>query len=94
MFDSSIIIYLMSFNQKCTQKQAAMKRYNLKIFEEVAWRNGQVSKIHTHDTLKHKIEGDTVDLSLLDDDETLISLLDDDETLISLLDDDEILKNT
>ena len=48
-------------------------------------------KIHTHDTLHmhtflllQKIGGDTVDLSLLDDD----------ETLISLLDDDEILKNT
>jgi len=34
--------------------------------------------------LLQKIGGDTVDLSLLDDD----------ETLISLLDDDEILKNT
>jgi len=44
MFDSSIIIYSMSFNQKCTQKQAAMKRYNLKIFDggRVAKLNGQV----------------------------------------------------
>ena len=39
MFDSSIIIYSMSFNQKCNQKQAAMKRYNLKIFDV-----GQVAK--------------------------------------------------
>ena len=42
MFDSSIIIYSMSFNQKCTQKQAAMKRYNPKIFDGGRVANGQV----------------------------------------------------